>query len=200
MIIRYSTLLRPPGPGAVPRDGLKDCGYTEHTTPSGHHAWGWAEYSRELTPEELHHYDMERTTTTNEEGKKMKKSEAITASAAKISDALINAYRAVLESGGRMQYKVYLWDDGDVQTLPGVQGDTCRLEPRAGESRNLYYLTTVEAPGFDPWDAADHSAPDDPDERSAEEAEIIDWTMDAYKENLYSILDNLLLDAEREEL
>lgn len=59
MRVRYATLLRAPGPGAVPREGLLECGYTEGYTPAGHHTWGWAEYNRKLTDEELNHYDME---------------------------------------------------------------------------------------------------------------------------------------------
>ena len=59
LVARYATLLRPPGPGAVPRDGLLQVREIEGTTPSGHHAWGWAEYNRRLTEEELRHYDME---------------------------------------------------------------------------------------------------------------------------------------------
>lgn len=65
MIARYATLLRPPGPGAVPCDGLIQCGYTEGYTPSRHHAWGWADYNRELTPEEVRHYDLEKLYATN---------------------------------------------------------------------------------------------------------------------------------------
>ena len=69
--VRYAALLRPPGPGAVPREGLTDCGYDEIRTPSGRHAWGWCIYGRELSPEEVEHYDLERIPNEEEE-KKMK--------------------------------------------------------------------------------------------------------------------------------
>lgn len=59
LYVRYAALMRPPGPGAVPRDGLRETGYTEGYTPSGHHAWGWADYNRYLSPEEISHYDLE---------------------------------------------------------------------------------------------------------------------------------------------
>ena len=54
----YKTLLRPPGPGAVPRDGLlwTDC---NETRSDNRHYWGHAVYSRKLTKEECEHYDME---------------------------------------------------------------------------------------------------------------------------------------------
>lgn len=58
-ITRYATLMRPPHPGAIPREGLLETKAIEGYAPSGHHAWGWADYSRFLTEEELRHYDME---------------------------------------------------------------------------------------------------------------------------------------------
>lgn len=68
LVVRYAALMRPPESGAVPRDGLLWCGFDEFTAPSGHHAWGWAEYSRYLTDEEVRHYDMEYI-QSNEERK-----------------------------------------------------------------------------------------------------------------------------------
>lgn len=59
MTYRYATLLRPPEPGAVPRDGLLQCGYSENLTPSGRRSWGWAEYDHQLSTEDVAHYDLE---------------------------------------------------------------------------------------------------------------------------------------------
>ena len=74
-IFRYATLLRPPGPGAVPRDSLTACGYDETVTPSGRHSWGWCEYNRRLSPDEISHFDLEQIThhENKEEGETMKK-------------------------------------------------------------------------------------------------------------------------------
>lgn len=58
-IYRYATLYREPGPGAIPREGLLECGYTRGTAPSGHHAWGWVDYNRQLTDKEIHDYELE---------------------------------------------------------------------------------------------------------------------------------------------
>lgn len=58
-IARYAFLMRPPMPGAMPREGLMECREISGTAPSGHHAWGWAEYNRRLTDEEISHYDLE---------------------------------------------------------------------------------------------------------------------------------------------
>ena len=54
----YKTLLRPPGPGAVPREGLIRTDETESWFGSQHY-WGHAVYNRRLTKEETEHYDME---------------------------------------------------------------------------------------------------------------------------------------------
>ena len=57
--MKYATLMRPPGPGAVPREGWIDTSFDELTTPSGHHAWGWVEYNRKLTQKEIDDYELE---------------------------------------------------------------------------------------------------------------------------------------------
>lgn len=58
----YLCLMRPPVPGAVPRDGLVRCddvgGYSKE---SGRHYWGRVVYDRELTEAEAEHYDLEPT-------------------------------------------------------------------------------------------------------------------------------------------
>ena len=53
----YKTVLRPPGPGAVPRDGLirADC---VESWQNNRHFWGHAVYNRRLTKEEMEHYDL----------------------------------------------------------------------------------------------------------------------------------------------
>ena len=58
--VRYLFLMRPPMPGAFPRDGLQEIGFDEGQTLSGHHYWGWAEYDRELTKKEVFDYELER--------------------------------------------------------------------------------------------------------------------------------------------
>jgi hypothetical protein len=62
---RYATLMRPPQPGAIPRNGLQGIHDGEFVTPSGHHAWGWVEYNRQLTDEEISGYELEEITGGN---------------------------------------------------------------------------------------------------------------------------------------
>ena len=66
---RYLFLLRPPTPGAMPKNGLKEIGFDEGFAPSGHHYWGWAEYDRELSEEDVEYYDLEAVFDELKEGK-----------------------------------------------------------------------------------------------------------------------------------
>ena len=58
-IYRYATLMRPPGPGSVPRKGLVGSEGQHTTTPTGHFAWGTVDYNRELNQEEVDAYELE---------------------------------------------------------------------------------------------------------------------------------------------
>lgn len=57
----YLCLMRPPTPGAIPRDGLEMVDFKEGQSRTGHHYWGHAFYNRKLTEEEMRHYDLEET-------------------------------------------------------------------------------------------------------------------------------------------
>lgn len=57
--VRYALLMRPPAPGAMPREGLVEMKDIEGHAPSGHHAWGWIEYDRFLTDQEIRDYELE---------------------------------------------------------------------------------------------------------------------------------------------
>ena len=130
----------------------------------------------------------------------MKKSEIISSNYNKIIDVMVDRYEDVLISGGRVQYKLFVWEDGEIECLEGCQGDTSYLRPKQNESRELYYVCTIDAPCFDPWDMTDHSAPDDEEEREREKREIIDWLVDEYRhEGAEALLDATIEEAEMSE-
>ena len=134
------------------------------------------------------------------EEKPMKKSELIRTHRAVLIDTMVDRYHTVLECGGSVQYKIYLWSDGEIECQEGPQGDNGWLQARDAEPRDLYYVTTVAAPFFDPWDLADHAAPDDEDERETERREIIEWAVDDYRENgADAALDAAIEEAEQQE-
>lgn len=59
IVARYAFLMRPPMPGAMPKQGLIECKDIQGTAPSGHRAWGWADYNRLLSEKEVSDYELE---------------------------------------------------------------------------------------------------------------------------------------------
>ena len=129
----------------------------------------------------------------------MKRSEAILKYQEKIEETMIDRYFSVLDCNGKIQYKVYVWEDGEIEYLEGVQGDNSWLQAKDNEPRKLFYVCTVDSPCFDPWDYADHAAPDGEEEREADRQEIIDCLMDSYKENLSDKMDAIITEAQQDE-
>lgn len=58
-LYRYATLMRPAGPGSVPREGLDRCQDSDGVTLSGHKIWSIVDYARQLSEKELYDYEME---------------------------------------------------------------------------------------------------------------------------------------------
>lgn len=130
----------------------------------------------------------------------MKASEIITAHRSEIAESMTDAYRSVLACAGRIQYKVYIWSDGEIERLEGPQGDNSYLVPKDTESRSLYYIDTVSAPYVDVWDLADESVPDDESEKEAKEEEIIDCLVSDYRNTSVDyIIDNAIEKAKEDE-
>lgn len=129
----------------------------------------------------------------------MKASEIISANRAALAETLTEKYRSVISCDGRIQYKIYIWEDGEIECQEGVQGDNSYLVPNRGESRKLYYVTKVSVPCANIWDLAGESAPDDESEKAAKESDIIDWLMDEYRSNVDDVIDSAIEDAERDE-
>lgn len=117
----------------------------------------------------------------------------------KIEETMVARYRAVIENDGRVQYKIYVWDDGEIECLEQVHGDNGYLVPSSYESRSLYYVTTIDAPFFNPWDYTDHSEPEDDDEKDSELREILDYLADDYESNVSDVLMEIIVEAEQEE-
>lgn len=60
-VYRYYCKFRPPMPGAVPRQGLvRVASYDYKQSIGGIGAWGFAEYDRPLTDEEVYDYELEK--------------------------------------------------------------------------------------------------------------------------------------------
>lgn len=128
-----------------------------------------------------------------------KKFEIIRAHLSEIKDAMITRYRTVINCRGRIQYRLYIWEDGEIEALEQVQGDHTYLAPLSGETRELYYIFTVAAPGYDPRDQITDPLPDSEEEQEALFEEVDAWMVDEYKDGLDDVLDVILEEAEQEE-
>ena len=123
----------------------------------------------------------------------MKRSEAIEKYYDKIKADMVELYRSVIECDGRIQYTIYVWEDGELEHLEQPQGGNSWLQPRDCEPRELFCVTTIDVgPGFDIWDCSERGAPDDEDERETMRNEIIDWLVDEYEANVEELLDSII--------
>lgn len=66
----YAALMRPPEPGAIPREGRRACRFENgwllnEEGQITHHFYGLVEYDRVLTREETDHYDLVRVERMN---------------------------------------------------------------------------------------------------------------------------------------
>lgn len=129
----------------------------------------------------------------------MKESEIISTYRDSIEARMVELYRSVLNSDGRIQYKLYIWDDGQLDVLEEVQGGNSYLQPRELEPRSLVFIAKIDHPYFDPLDYTDDFRPDDEDEREEWEVEIIDWLVSEYKNHVSEVVDEIISDREREE-
>lgn len=130
----------------------------------------------------------------------MKASEIIAAHRSEIAESMTDAYRSVLACAGRIQYRIYIWSDGEIERLQSLQGDYIYLVPKSTESRSLYYIDTVSAPYVDVWALAGESVPDDEYEKKAKETEIIDSLVDDYRNTSVDyIIDNAIEKAKEDE-
>ena len=129
----------------------------------------------------------------------MKNSEIISKYQDSIKEEMMKRYRYVLESYGMIQYKIYIWEDGEIECLEEVQGSNSYLKAKNMEPRTLVYVCKIDSPCFDPWDYSDHTAPDDLNEKEAEEKEIFDYMVDEYKQNISDVFDSIIEEAEQDE-
>lgn len=130
----------------------------------------------------------------------MKRSEVLEKYTVSISDAMVDAYRAVIESSGSVQYQIYVWEDGEIERLQGPLGDNSWLKPRDCEPRNLYYVCTVSEPCCDPWSLAGVEVPDDETEREVAWQEVVDWLVREYELTVSDALYEIIEQADLEEM
>ena len=122
----------------------------------------------------------------------MKKSEIIAQHYDTLRNTMADLYRDVVQHNARIQYELYIWEDGEIETLCAPNGNTSWLDTNPMETREPFYVCTIaESPCFSLSDYVD----DETDEETA-----IDGLVSAY---LFNMADNVLYaaikEAERDE-
>lgn len=112
----------------------------------------------------------------------MKKTEAINKFRTEIEATMVESFRSVLESEGRIQYQIYIWEDGQIERLEGTYGDRSYLRPRDDEERQLFYICRVD------WGYM-----------GGAEITDIDEMVEDYESDVEEILDYVYLEAVDEE-
>lgn len=129
----------------------------------------------------------------------MTSSEIILKNFGKLKEKMVDLYRSVLNCSGEIQYSLYVWEDGEIQYLEGVQGDSARLYARDSEPRKLVYVDTIQFPFFDVWDNVLDGKPDDPSEAEQVKQETIDWMVYQYEETVSDRLDVIIQEYKQDD-
>ena len=120
----------------------------------------------------------------------MKISKFLSKYARDLTEVIVAAYRSVIESEGETQVKVYIWEDGEIETLEQPCGSNSGFVPADGR----HYVCTISEPFFNVWDAAGVTPPDDEEseEFDREWEAAVDWLVEEYKR---SCADEVIDDA-----
>ena len=130
----------------------------------------------------------------------MTRSEIIRENWGTIAEEMTRLYDLVLTYEGRILYRLYIWEDGELERLEDVPGSNTWLQPRDAEPRALFYVTTISAPNWSPWDVLGISPmEDDAEDRDIAIDEAKQLELDAYAESVPDVLDAIIEEAEREE-
>jgi len=125
----------------------------------------------------------------------MKASEIIISNYDRIKQEMIDLYKTVVSCNGRIQYSLYIWEDGEFERLEEPQGGNGWLKAKQYEPRQLFYITYIDVgPGFSIWDYCEDGRPDDPKEAEELESDIIDWLVCEYEANIDDVLDGIIRD------
>ena len=128
----------------------------------------------------------------------MKHSEIIRKYYNEIAAAMVEKYRDAVECDGRVQYQIYIWDDGEMSIMEAPQGDNSYMVASDFEERELVHVTTIDlGAGFDIWDYSEDGKPEDEDEAELMFKDIVDYLVDSYEESIDELLGGIIADAEQ---
>lgn len=121
-----------------------------------------------------------------------------------IIECMVETADTAIRNNSITQYQVYIWSDGEIETLFGPEGDNSFLRAKEWEDRELYYVGTVSGRGvqedFNSW----AFLYEDADKEEANDEVIEDYLAyfggsDWVKETAAGIVDAAIERAEWEE-
>lgn len=65
-----------------------------------------------------------------------------------IIESIAEVARIAIENNTIMQEQVYIWSDGETETLCGPEGDNSFLVAKEHEDRQIYHVATVTGRGY----------------------------------------------------
>ena len=126
----------------------------------------------------------------------MTKLEALKKYRPAIEQEAVNLYRTVLECDGMIQFSLYIWEDGEIESLQDVSGGNSFLRPRDSEPRQLFFVDTISNPTFSWADMIFDSVSEDEDEQEQQYKEAIDFAVDAFPDEFSDRLDSIIRQEE----
>lgn len=129
----------------------------------------------------------------------MKKSEVIREYNDEIRDTIVESIVEVaqiaIENETVMQEQIYIWSDGETETLWGPEGDNSFLVANEYEDRQIFYVATVSGRDYD-WLFKDYK--DQADDMDGDEVldAFLDATREWGKEHAQELIDKAVQEAE----
>lgn len=65
-----------------------------------------------------------------------------------IVDSLVEVAQIAIENETIMQEQIYIWSDGEIETLWGPEGDNSFLVAKDYEDRQIFHVATVSGKGY----------------------------------------------------
>ena len=113
-----------------------------------------------------------------------------------IEQKAVELYRTVLECDGMIQFSLYVWEDGEIESLQDTNGGNDVLRPRDSEPRQLFFVDRISYPNFSWEDMMFDSVSEDEDERERQRQEAIDFAVDAFKDEFSDRFDSIIKEVE----
>jgi len=129
----------------------------------------------------------------------MKRSEVIEKYEDKIIEEMRSAYDYCIGTEGRATEQIWIWDDGEIETICDVKPNTGWLKAKECEDRQLFYVLEVDGvnQGFSVWDTTCEPKPEDEEEAEAMKQELLQEMLDEY--DPYVQYNETLEEAKRQE-